>query len=90
MLSHYRPLFSVPGARTFITGGMIARSAGAMFGVATVAMIAARRDLQRTPMAISCHSTQSILFLAHHVAHLVHRHSDIFTRLRPPKLLLNS
>ncbi len=43
MLSHYRPLFRVPGARVFITGGMIARSAGAMFGVATVAMIAARR-----------------------------------------------
>lgn len=44
MLSSYRPLFEVPGARVFITGGMIARSAGAMFGVATVAMIAARRN----------------------------------------------
>lgn len=43
MLSSYRPLFEVPGARLFITGGMIARSAGAMFGVATVAMIASRR-----------------------------------------------
>lgn len=43
MLSTYRPLFEVPGARTFITGGMIARSAGAMFGVATVAMVASRR-----------------------------------------------
>lgn len=43
VLASYRTLLAVPGARVFITGGMIARSAGAMFGVATVAMIAARR-----------------------------------------------
>ncbi|MDV3221388.1 MFS transporter [Intrasporangium sp.] len=43
MLSSYRPLFEVPGARTFIIGGMTARSAGAMFAVATVAMVASRR-----------------------------------------------
>ena len=42
MLASYRPLFEVPGARVFITGGLIARTAGSMFGVSFVAMVAAR------------------------------------------------
>jgi len=43
VLSAYRPLLRVPGARAFVGGAILARIGGAMFGVAIVVMISSRR-----------------------------------------------
>lgn len=73
MLSSYRPLFEVPGARVFITGGMIARSAGAMFGVATVAMIAARRESYELAGAVMAVGMVALALFAPVMGRLVDR-----------------
>lgn len=76
MLATYRPLFRVPGARTFITGGMIARSAGAMFGVATVAMIATRRGSYELAGAVMAVGMLSLALFAPFLGRLVDRHGQ--------------
>ncbi|HET8594262.1 MAG TPA: MFS transporter [Intrasporangium sp.] len=76
MLSHYRPLFRVPGARVFITGGMIARSAGAMFGVATVAMIAARRGSYELAGAVMAVGMTALALFAPFLGRLVDRYGQ--------------
>lgn len=76
MLAPYRPLFSVPGARIFITGGMVARSAGAMFGVATVAMIAARRGSYELAGAVMAVGMTSLALFAPVLGRLVDRYGQ--------------
>jgi MFS family permease len=76
LLAPYRPLFSVPGARVFITGGMIARSAGAMFGVATVAMIAARRESYELAGAVMAVGMTSLALFAPVLGRLVDRYGQ--------------
>ncbi len=53
MLSAYRPLLRVPGARAFVGGAVLARIGGAMFGVAVISMISARRDSYGLAGAVS-------------------------------------
>lgn len=76
MLASYRPLFEVPGARTFITGGMTARSAGAMFAVATVAMIAARRGSYELAGAVMAVGLVSLAVAAPVIGRLVDRYGQ--------------
>ena len=76
MLASYRPLFEVPGARVFITGGMIARSAGAMFGVATVAMVAARRGSYELAGAVVAVGMVSLAIFAPIIGRLVDRYGQ--------------
>lgn len=76
MLASYRPLFEVPGARVFITGGMIARSAGAMFGVATVAMIAARRGSYELAGAVMAVGMVALAVFAPFLGRLVDRYGQ--------------
>ncbi|MDF8262766.1 MFS transporter [Luteipulveratus flavus] len=44
MLSAYLPLLRTPGAPRFVAGSALARLGSAMFGVAVVAMVSARRE----------------------------------------------
>ncbi|NNG40608.1 MFS transporter [Flexivirga sp. ID2601S] len=53
MLTPYRALLAVPGARTFLLGSGIARLGGAMFGVAVVAMVSGRRGSYGLAGAVS-------------------------------------
>ncbi len=53
MLSAYRPLLQVPGARAFVGGAVLARIGGAMFGVAVISMISARRESYGLAGAVS-------------------------------------
>jgi MFS family permease len=76
LLAPYRPLFAVPGARIFITGGMIARSAGAMFGVATVAMIAARRGSYELAGAVMAVGMTALALFAPVLGRLVDRYGQ--------------
>ena len=76
MLASYRPLFEVPGARVFITGGMIARTAGAMFGVATVAMVAARRGSYELAGAVVAVGMVSLAVCAPVIGRLVDRYGQ--------------
>ena len=76
MLSSYRPLFQVPGARTFIIGGMTARSAGAMFAVATVAMVSARRGSYELAGAIMATGLVALAIAAPIIGRLVDRYGQ--------------
>ena len=76
MLSSYRPLFEVPGARTFIIGGMTARSAGAMFAVATVAMVAARRGSYELAGAVMAAGLVALAVAAPVLGRLVDRYGQ--------------
>ena len=76
MLASYRPLFEVPGARVFIVGGMIARSAGAMFGVATVAMVAGRRDSYALAGAVMAVGMVALALFAPFLGRLVDRYGQ--------------
>ncbi len=73
MLTSYRPLFEVPGARVFITGGLIARTAGSMFGVALVAMIAARRGSYELAGAVLAVGMVALALFAPFLGRLVDR-----------------
>lgn len=76
MLSSYRPLLEVPGARTFIIGGMTARSAGAMFAVATVAMVAARRGSYELAGAVMATGLVALALAAPILGRLVDRYGQ--------------
>lgn len=76
MLSAYAPLFRVPGARRFIVGGLIARSAGAMFGVAIVAMIAARRNSYELAGAVVAVGMASMAIAAPIIGRLIDRYGQ--------------
>ncbi len=76
MLSSYRTLFAVPGARTFIAGGMTARSAGAMFAVATVAMVSARRGSYELAGAIMAAGLVALAVAAPFIGRLVDRYGQ--------------
>lgn len=76
MLSTYKPLLEVRGARTFIIGGLIARSAGAMFAVATVAMVAARRDSYELAGAIMAVGLVALAVSAPIIGRLVDRYGQ--------------
>lgn len=43
MLTAYRPILTAPNVWPFIVGGILARTGGAMFGVATIVMVSQRR-----------------------------------------------
>ncbi|EWT01401.1 MFS transporter [Intrasporangium oryzae NRRL B-24470] len=76
MLASYRPLFEVPGARVFITGGMIARSAGSMFGVSVVAMVAARTGSYALAGAVVAVGMVSLALFAPFLGRLVDRYGQ--------------
>ena len=74
MLASYRPLFEVPGARVFITGGLIARTAGSMFGVSVVAMVAARTGSYELAGAVVAAGMVSLALFAPFIGRLVDRY----------------
>ena len=76
MLASYRPLFEVPGARVFIIGGMIARTAGSMFGVAVVAMVAARTGSYELAGAVVAVGMVSLALFAPFLGRLVDRYGQ--------------
>ena len=76
MLSSYRPLFEVPGARVFIAGGMIARSAGSMFAVSVVAMVSARTGSYALAGAVVAVGMVSLALFAPFLGRLVDRHGQ--------------
>ena len=76
MLASYRPLFEVPGARVFITGGLIARSAGSMFGVSVVAMVAARTGSYELAGAVVAVGMVSLALFAPFLGRLVDRYGQ--------------
>ncbi len=76
MLASYRPLFEVPGARVFITGGLIARSAGSMFAVSVVAMVAARTGSYSLAGAVVAVGMVSLALFAPFLGRLVDRYGQ--------------
>ena len=76
MLASYRPLFEVPGARVFITGGLIARTAGSMFGVSVVAMVAARIGSYELAGAVVAAGMVSLALFAPFIGRLVDRYGQ--------------
>jgi MFS family permease len=76
VLASYRPLFEVPGARVFITGGMIARSAGSMFAVSVVAMVAARTGSYELAGAVVAVGMVSLALFAPFLGRLVDRYGQ--------------
>ena len=76
MLATYRPLFEVPGARTLIAGGMVARTAGSMFGVAVVAMVAARSGSYELAGAVVAVGMVALALFAPFLGRLVDRYGQ--------------
>ena len=76
MLATYRPLFEVPGARRFIAGGFTARSAGSMFGVSVVAMVAARTGSYELAGAVVAVGMVSLAVCAPFLGRLVDRYGQ--------------
>jgi MFS family permease len=76
VLATYRPLFEVPGARRFIVGGFTARSAGSMFGVSVVAMVAARTGSYELAGAVVAAGMVSLALFAPFLGRLVDRYGQ--------------
>ncbi len=76
MLESYRPLFEVPGARRFIIGGLIARSAGAMFAVSVVAMVSARTGSYQLAGAVVAVGMVALALFAPFLGRLVDRYGQ--------------
>lgn len=85
MLTAYRALFAVPGAWRFILGGFIARSAGGMFAVAIVAMIAGRRGSYELAGGVMAAGMVSMAVAAPFIGRLVDRFGQ--TRMVLPLFL---
>ena len=76
MLASYRPLFEVPGARVFIAGGFVARTAGSMFAVSVVAMVAARTGSYALAGAVVAVGMVSLALFAPILGRLVDRYGQ--------------
>ncbi|MEW1955639.1 MFS transporter [Terrabacter sp. NPDC080008] len=76
MLASYRPLFEVPGARRFIAGGMVARTAGSMFAVSVVAMVSARTGSYALAGAVVAVGMVSLALCAPFLGRLVDRYGQ--------------
>ncbi len=76
MLASYRPLFEVPGARVFIVGGLIARTAGSMFAVSVVAMVSARTGSYALAGAVVAVGMVSLALFAPFLGRLVDRYGQ--------------
>ena len=53
MLTAYRPVFTAPNVWPFVLGGILARTGGAMFGVAVIVMLSQRRGSYTLAGAVS-------------------------------------
>ncbi|RNI17890.1 MFS transporter [Flexivirga caeni] len=73
MLSPYRSLLAVPGARRFLIGSVVGRLGGAMFGVAVVAMISGRRGSFSLAGAVSAGGLVVLALTASPIGRLVDR-----------------
>ena len=76
MLASYRPLFEVPGARVFITGGFDRPPAGSMFAVSVVAMVAARTGSYALAGAVVAVGMVSLALFAPILGRLVDRYGQ--------------
>lgn len=73
MLSPYRSLLAVPGARRFLVGSVVGRLGGAMFGVAVVAMISGRRGSYALAGAVSATGLVVLAITASAIGRLIDR-----------------
>ncbi|AKU18376.1 MFS transporter [Luteipulveratus mongoliensis] len=73
MLSAYLPLLRTPGARRFVLGAALARTGGAMFGVAVVAMVSGRRESYGLAGAVSAVGLVVLALTAAVVGRLIDR-----------------
>lgn len=73
VLTPYRSLLAVPGARRFLIGSVVGRLGGAMFGVAVVAMVAGRRGSYSLAGAVSAVGLVVLAVTATAVGRLVDR-----------------
>lgn len=76
MLTPYRSLFSVPGARRFVVSAFCARLGSAMFGVSIIVMIATRRGSYGLAGALSAVGLVAIALTGPLLARLVDRHGQ--------------
>ena len=88
MLSAYRPLLNVPGARQFVLGATISRIGGAMFGVAVIVMISSRRDSYALAGAVSAVGVLVLAIAAPVLGRLIDRHGQ--RRVAVPAVLLTA
>ncbi|MBR7744192.1 MFS transporter [Phycicoccus sp. BSK3Z-2] len=76
MLSAYAPLFRVPGVVPFVTGTMVARVGGAMFGVAVVVMVSERQGSYGIAGAVSAVGLTALAVAGPLLGRLVDRHGQ--------------
>ncbi len=76
MLSAYRPLLQVPGARAFVAGAALARVGGAMFGVAIVVMVSGRRGSYGLAGAVSSVGILVLAIAGPFIGRLIDRHGQ--------------
>lgn len=76
MLSTYRPLFAIPGARRFLAASALSRVGGAMFGVAIIVMIATRRDSYGLAGAVSAGGIVVLAVAGPVIGRLVDQHGQ--------------
>ncbi|MER6983141.1 MFS transporter, partial [Streptomyces carpinensis] len=75
----YRRLFTVPGARAFTAGNLIARLPSGMFGVSAVVMIAGSRDSYALAGAVTATGLAATAVTAPWIARSVDRHGQART-----------
>jgi len=73
VLTPYRSLLAVPGARRFLIGSVIGRLGGAMFGIAVVAMISGRRGSYSLAGAVSAAGVLVLALTASGIGRLIDR-----------------
>lgn len=88
MLSAYRPLLSVPGAKQFVLGAFISRIGGAMFGVAVIVMISTRRESYALAGAVSAVGVLVLAVAAPLLGRLIDKHGQ--ARVAVPAIILCS
>jgi MFS family permease len=76
VLSTYRPLFAIPGARRFVAASALSRVGGAMFGVAIIVMIATRRDSYGLAGAVSAGGIVVLAVAGPVIGRLVDKHGQ--------------
>jgi predicted MFS family arabinose efflux permease len=76
VLSAYLPLFRVPGAPAFIAGTALARTGGAMFGVAVIVMISERRGSFGLAGAVSAVGVAVLAVAGPVIGRLVDKHGQ--------------
>lgn len=73
VLTAYRPLFSAPGAGRFVLGAAVGRLAEAMFGIATIVMVATRHESFGLAGAVSAVGLLALAVFAPVIGGLVDR-----------------